>query len=93
MNAGAKNKSTRRRRVDESETVGVSEFRAKLAKYFEQVSEGRTVVIRERARSAYVLSALEEVPPPSIVGCMRERTELTCDVVNASESWRPGDLP
>lgn len=93
MNRSAKSKPARRRQVKDSESVGTAEFRAKLAKYFQQANAGRPVIIRERARSAYVLSRLEEVPPPSIVGCMRERTELSGDVVNANEPWRPGDLP
>lgn len=93
MRANAKPKAVRRR-VAGSDTVGTAEFRANLAKYLKQASAGRPVIVQERGRDAYVLSKLEEAPPASIVGCMRERTEYTSgEVVNASERWRAGAMP
>lgn len=83
-----------RRRAGHSEAVGTAEFRANLAKYLKQARTGRPVLVQERGRSAYVLSSLEDEPPSSIVGCMRERTEyFTGAVVNAGEQWRAGDMP
>lgn len=83
-----------RRRAGPSEAVGTAEFRANLAKYLKQASTGRPVLVQERGRSAYVLSRLEEEPPPSIVGCMRERTDYSAGaVVNAREQWRAGEMP
>lgn len=85
---------TVRRSAAALEAVGVAEFRANLAKYLKQASVGRRVIVRERGRRAYVLSSLEEEAAPSIVGCMRERTELgNGEVVNALESWRAGPMP
>lgn len=83
-----------RRSTAHSEAVGTAEFRANLAKYLKQASAGRPVLVQERGRSAYVLSRLESELPPSIVGCMRERTQYSAGaVVNASEQWRAGDMP
>jgi prevent-host-death family protein len=91
----AKPKAGRRRRAPvHAEAVGTAEFRANLAKYLKQASAGRPVIVQGRGRSAYVLSKLEDAAPPSIVGCMRERTEYAArEVVNASEQWRSGAIP
>lgn len=51
------------------------------------------MIVQEHGRNAYLLTKLEETPPPSIVGCMRERTDCAAgEVVNASEPWDPGPL-
>jgi prevent-host-death family protein len=94
MTRSARAKFARRHLPGPSEAVGTAEFRANLAKYLRQARTGRPVLIQERGRSAYVLSRLDEVPPSSIVGCMRERTECSSGVVvNAREQWRAGDMP
>jgi hypothetical protein len=79
--------------VAHAEHVGTTEFRGNLAKYLKQASAGRPVIIQERGRDAYILLKFED-EPPSIFGCMRERTEyVSGTIVNAVESWSPGLMP
>lgn len=94
MSRVAKRKTKPRLSVVHAERVGAAEFRGNLAKYLKQASAGRPVIIQERGRSAYVLVKLEDESPPSIFGCMSERTEYVVGtVVNAAERWSPGAMP
>lgn len=79
--------------VAHAEHVGTTEFRANLAKYLKRASAGQPIIIQERGRSAYILSKFED-EPPSIFGCMKERTEyIRGTIVYADESWSPGAMP
>ena len=77
-----------------AERVGTAEFRAHLAKYLERAKSGRTVIIQERGRNAYVLLRFEDGGRPPPFGCMRGRIEYTSGaVVGGSEQWAAGEMP
>jgi antitoxin (DNA-binding transcriptional repressor) of toxin-antitoxin stability system len=77
-----------------AESVGSAEFRANLAKYLKQARSGRPVIIRERGKSSFLLSRLDDDGADTVLGCMRDRTEYVRGaVVNARETWSGGGLP
>lgn len=82
-----------RKPLQVAESVGVAELRANLAKYLKLAASGRAVIVRERGRPAFVLTRYQE-PDEGIFGCMKDRIRYTeGTVLNANETWSPGDMP
>jgi len=80
--------------LQHAERVGTAELRGNLAKHLRAVGAGRALVIQDRGRDAYLLSKLADESPPSVFGCMRDRTDHgAAAVVNAAEPWSPGVMP